>query len=831
MGEQVDGNLSRRNVLRLMGAAGAGTAVAAAAGEATAAPLEAAAVQTPAPVGPMADSAIGSPVAAPPLTELRGEQRLFHANSWGRGLLAEQVDVWVLKAQEWVNRAYDGRPGFVRAPEDGKTGWPTMFALTRALQLELGLTGTQLSDTFGPTTLSLLASQVGEVKAGSPANIIRIVQCGLYCKGYFGEAISGTFGQPTGDSIGSIRANMGFTDGRRTLAPKEFKALLTMDAYVVVENGSALIRSVQQWMNRKYYAQSWFNIIPCDGHSSRDVQKAVIYALQTELGVAGANGTYGPGTRAAVKAKAPLAVGAADSGAAAYVRLFQAVMIFNRYETAFDGVFSQAVSDQVRSFQLFVTLPLTGKGDYQTWSSLLVSNGDPERKGDACDCITQVTAARATALFQAGYRVVGRYLSNVPGSTLDKKIKPGELATIFGAGMRVFPIYQTYGGSASYFSEQQGARDASLALEAASDYGFERGTTVYFAVDFDALNTDITNRIIPHFRGIKRAMELYGHPYKIGAYGARNVCSRLFSDGLASTSFVSDMSTGFSGNLGFPMPLNWAFDQISTITVGSGTGAIEIDNNLYSGRDFGQSTVNVRPAKLDTFFDPSHRPGMDHDFVEYSKSVTSNQDNLLHNESEAIDVIVAYDEQITNLARSYGVRKAFVQSEIYWEFWKQSLEDPIKDSLVLAFYAYMHAHEAWMENPIGPAPTPPLGGAEDCSTGIAQIFAATAIRGRNWAYNEGLIPGPPLNGEDWHVVEQVWNSLHDDGTYNVASVPLVLFEGAENVGITGRRLDYTDDELKAIFARYNGSGEGAQMHGREVFGVYQIFESYNARLR
>jgi peptidoglycan hydrolase-like protein with peptidoglycan-binding domain len=682
--------------------------------------------------------------------------------------------------------------------------------------------------------MSLLTSRFGEIGAGAPANVVKIVQSGLYCKGYWGESITGTYGQMTGDSVLSMRTNMGFADGRRTLAPKEFKALLTMDAYVLVENGSPAVRSVQQWMNRRYLNQSWFFIIPCDGHSSRDVAKTLIYALQVELGISGANGTYGPATRAAVKARSPLTVGREDIGGEAYVRLFQAGMIFNRYEVAFDGVYSQATSDQVKAFQQFVTLPLTGSGDYQTWSSLLVSNGDPERRGSACDCVTQVTAERAGALAQAGYNVVGRYLTNVPGSSLDKKIKPGELATIFAAGMRVFPIYQTYGGSASYFNEQQGARDASLALVAATDYGFLRGTIIYFAVDFDALNTDITDNVIPHFRGIRKAMDLYGQPYRIGVYGARNVCSRLLSEGLTETSFVSDMSTGFSGNLGFSMPLNWAFDQISTITVGSGTGAIQIDNNIYSGRDPGQVSLTARPAdaKLDNYFDPGWRPGMDEQFVAYSETVTSNKDNLLHDESDALDIIVAYDEQITNMSRAYGVRKALVQSEIYWEYWKQSYEDPITDGFVISWYAYMLALEAWQAHPVGDPPRPPTIIREDSSTGIAQIFAATAIRAWNWAMDQGVIPGGPrLDGTDWHVVKDIWFRLHDQGTYNVGSVPLVLFEGAADVGISGLRLDYTETEIKAIFARYNGTGPGAEQHGREVYGVYQIFESYNSTYR
>ncbi len=744
------------------------------------------------------------------------------------------MDQWVLNAQRWVNQTYGSVPGYVATSEDGRTSWSAMHSLTRALQHELGLPADQLSDSFGPTTLSLVVSKYGEIGDKSPENIIMIVQCGLYCKGYDGDELNGVYTSDTRNSILSMRSNMGFTDGRTALSPKEFKALLTMDAYVVVENGSTSVRSVQQWMNRKYYAQSWFFIIPCDGHFSRDVQKALIYALQSELGVPGSNGSFGPETRGALKARPALSVGATDVGSSSFVRLFQAVMIFNRYEVPFDGVFSQAVSDQVAGFQQFVALPVTRSSDYQTWSSLLVSNGDPDRRGTACDCVTEVTATRATSLIQAGYQVVGRYLSNVPGTTLDKKIKPTELATIFTAGLRVFPIYQTYGGSADYFTQDQGANDAGLAVAAATEYGFERGTTVYFAVDFDALDTDITGNVIPHFRGIQKAMDYYGNPYKVGVYGARNVCSRLLVERLIFTSFVSDMSTGFSGNLGFPMPRNWAYDQISTVSVGAAAGAIEIDNNIYSGRDFGQSRVISRPTpdnRLDTYFTLSLKAQLSKDLNDYRSQVTSNTTGLKHSIDDALDVVIAYDELITNISRSFGLRKALIQSESFWEYWKETALDNLADGLVASWYAYKHAYEAWQKVPVGPAPTPPLGGREDSSTGISQIFARTAIRARNYAVGQGLISGSTLNADDWHVLEDVWNKLHDDGNYNISTVPLVLLEGAAQVGVTGLRLNYSDSELRSIFARYNGTGPDADHYGVEVHGVYKIFDRYNATLR
>lgn len=53
------------------------------------------------------------------------------------------------------------------------------------------------------------------------------------------------------------------------------------------------------------------------------------------------------------------------------------------------------------------------------------------------------------------------------------------------------------------------------------------------------------------------------------------------------------MSTGYSGNLGFPLPTNWGLDQIKEFTIGSGEGAIAIDNLVYTGYDKGTSKLEA----------------------------------------------------------------------------------------------------------------------------------------------------------------------------------------------------------------------------------------------
>jgi len=290
---------------------------------------------------------------------------------------------------------------------------------------------------------------------------------------------------------------------------------------------------------------------------------------------------------------------------------------------------------------------------------------------------------------------------------------------------------------------------------------------------------------------------------------------------------VNQSAQGFSGNLGFGLSPNWAFSQIATINVGSGSAVINIDNDIASGRDPGQWAVSAPSVQLDGVFNMSYKTALYNDVNAYQSQVTSNQLGLIHSMNDALDVIMDYDLYITTLASTYGVHKALIQSEAFWEYWKETVTDPLADGLVEDWYAYEEEEEAWESFPLGDPPTPPIVVRTDCSTGISQIFASTAISARNWASDAGLTSDSQLNASDWHTVWNVWQDLHNDGFYNIGTVPLVLFWGASEVGIVGPRLDYSPTDLQDIFARYNGVGSGAVQYGQEVYGVYQIFDYYN----
>ena len=153
--------------------------------------------------------------------------------------------------------------------------------------------------------------------------------------------------------------------------------------------------------------------------------------------------------------------------------------------------------------------------------------------------------------------------------------------------------------SSNHYTYEQGGADANSAFAAADSLGFDKGTVIYFAVDVDALDTDITTNIMPYFNALHDSATKNGIRFNVGVYGTRNVCMRVSEAGYTVASYVSNMSTGWSGNLGFSQPTDWAFDQFNEPSegIGSGDGLVMIDKLNVSGIDSGVTTVHaVDPA-------------------------------------------------------------------------------------------------------------------------------------------------------------------------------------------------------------------------------------------
>ena len=494
------------------------------------------------------------------------------------------MDVMVQKTQEWLNATYGSDSRFnVINPVDGLTGWTTINALIRALQIELGITAT--ADNFGTTSKTKFTQKypngVQQQADGAQTedNVYAIIQGALWCKGYSTGAteITKHFYGGTGNAVKSLKSDAGLLTPNSTVTLNVIIALLSMNQYVLLflQGGTTEIRSIQQSLNRKY--ESYIGLAPCDGLYGRDMNKALIIVLQAVegLSVSSATGSFGPNT----KSLCPILP---DTGnllnaqkEADAINLLRYALCCNGYSiSVLSSAWENDLLYTIGAFQTDMALPVNGVADLNTWMSLLLSSGNPDRSALACDTRFEITTDRIAQLKNNGYQIVGRYLTG----TDYKVLRPDEPQRILDNEMYFFPIFQESDSSISYFTSARGATDAENAVRAARNFGIPEGTVIYFAVDLDAQSSEITNYILPYFNSLKANIDT---AYKVGVYGTRNVCTQVYNEGYAVTSFVSDMSTGYSGNMGFKMPLNWTYDQFFETPMLPDWG---IDKDAYSGK-------------------------------------------------------------------------------------------------------------------------------------------------------------------------------------------------------------------------------------------------------
>lgn len=154
------------------------------------------------------------------------------------------------------------------------------------------------------------------------------------------------------------------------------------------------------------------------------------------------------------------------------------------------------------------------------------------------------------------------------------------------------------------------------------------------------------------------------------------------------------------------------------------------------------------------------------------------------------------------------------QCPLLWEIRKFNLDDISVDNLVLDHY-----------NGTGVSPL------TDCSTGLGQLFAATTIQARNHCIGQGIISGTLLDPTNEAHLWDIWYQLYSNNTYNAGAVPLVLIEGAHDIGLARPGLDQSEEDTRKTLARYNGTNNDATDYGYQLLGLYKVFEKYHAPLR
>ncbi|MGW8767592.1 hypothetical protein ACWGN5_34475 [Streptomyces sp. NPDC055815] len=116
---------------------------------------------------------------------------------------------------------------------------------------------------------------------------------------------------------------------------------------------------------------------------------------------------------------------------------------------------------------------------------------------------------------------------------------------------------------------------------------------------------------------------------------------------------------------------------------------------------------------------------------------------------------------------------------------------------------------------------------DDCSTGWGQIFAWVTIQARNYCVQQGILNASPLTSDD---KKAVWDQFQDP-EYNIRSVAYLTMYNSHQLGIARPSLTTSLADTQALLGRYNGTGPKAEKYGRELVGLYQVLENYNALCR
>lgn len=500
-------------------------------------------------------------------------------------------DIRKLDAQIFLHKFYQST-----CEIDAKAGTVLCMELVKALQkILLNIsTDDEGYGYFGEKTLAACPTmQTGMATTERNKKLVTLFCHAMFCKGYSTTAIYDSFNANVANGVKKIQADMGMPQ-TGVVTPLLMKAVFNTDSYVLSSKGDARIREIQQAMNNGYSEYSGIN--PCDGIYSRATNKALIYAIQKEEGISVENSAPSFGqTTFSLFPTLPFTGDSKETGKneANITKILQYALYVNAmYAGDFDGVYSATVSEAVQKFQTFMAYPgnTTTYADARVMKGLLASCGDTSRLCTALDTATILTKPVLTNLKNMGIKYVGRYLTGMvktqEGKRVSKKITRSEAENILAAGLNIIPIYQDGGQLISYFTAKRGYADAKAAILAASELGIPNGATIYFAVDCDPLETQIHSSIVPYFTTINNAFN-EDRKYQVGIYGTRNSCAYVSENGLAVFSYVADMSTAFSGNLGYKMPENWAFDQFGSTKV----NGVEFDKVGFSGKDMGVSQL------------------------------------------------------------------------------------------------------------------------------------------------------------------------------------------------------------------------------------------------
>src|SRR5258707_1814605 len=109
--------------------------------------------------------------------------------------------------------------------------------------------------------------------------------------------------------------------------------------------------------------------------------------------------------------------------------------------------------------------------------------------------------ATVAALKANNVAFVCRYY-DASGGTSAKCLDAAEAQTLLAIGFEIFVVYETAPTAVGYFSRAQGRTDGDAARAAAQGAGQPAQCPIFFAVDYDASDADLSGPITEYFNGV-----------------------------------------------------------------------------------------------------------------------------------------------------------------------------------------------------------------------------------------------------------------------------------------------------------------------------------------
>jgi hypothetical protein len=164
----------------------------------------------------------------------------------------------------------------------------------------------------------------------------------------------------------------------------------------------------------------------------------------------------------------------------------------------------------------------------------------------ALDCTKFAASIKA-----AGVDLIGRYY-RWPASRY-KALSFLEASTLSRAGLSIIALWEWASDKISNFSYHDGFDQGTSAYRQAMKAQQPSNTPIYFAVDSDFNNNEISGPISDYFTGAKDAFDRMGggqSAYLIGVYGSGLTCSWLLAHGKVTRSWLA-VSTKWQGYSSF----------------------------------------------------------------------------------------------------------------------------------------------------------------------------------------------------------------------------------------------------------------------------------------